>query len=238
MDMKSLHPTDASAAAAREALSRIAAAIGETEAKIAEATSRRDRLMLEGSAKEIRKSEQDSADAQLDLDRLRILEDRVRQQLADAELRERHEAAQAEHNAVAEAIKAHLTETEKNLPKLTAPLRQLLAARVNLIGRARAANEQGAEFEFSRFDTNALAELLNETMLPFTAAEKDEARRRRERQAEEEREIRLETLRKRQRENEEHAAREREREQQRMTQRAVIRVEDQRGPGLVSSVVR
>ena len=109
---------------------------------------------------------------------------------------------------------------------------------MELIHRVRLANEAGAEFELFRFDTNALGLLLAETMLPLTQAEKDEARRRREQQADEEREIRLETLRKRQRENEEHAAREREREQQRMTQRAVIRVEDQRGPGLISSVVR
>ncbi|MFT2093117.1 hypothetical protein ACMS1Z_00310 [Acidiphilium multivorum] len=194
--------------------------------------------MTEGSVREIRKAEDAIADGQLDLDRLRILEDRVRQQLADAELRERRESAEAEHGAVAEAIKAHLAKTERDLPKILAPIRALLTERIELIHRARLANEAGAEFELSRFDTNALGILLAETMLPFTAAEKDEARRRREQQAEEEREIRLETLRKRQRENEEHAAREREREQQQIRQAAIVRVEDQRGPGLISSVVR
>ena len=238
MDIQALQPTDASAAACRAALDRIAAATAEAQAALDTATARRESLMIEGSAKEIRKQEQEIADAQLDLDRLRLLEDRVSQQLADAELRERREAAETEHAAVAKAIAAHLAKTERDLPKILAPIRALLTERMELIHRARLANEAGAEFELSRFDTNALGLLLAETMLPLTQAEKDEARHRREQQADEEREIRLETFRKRQRENEEHAAREREREQQRMTQRAVIRVEDQRGPGLISSVVR
>ncbi len=238
MDMKSLHPTDASAAACRAALDRIATARAEAQSAHAAATTRRESLMVEGSAKEIRKAEDAIADAQLDLDRLQILEDRVAQQLADAELRERREGAEAEHASVAAEIEAHLAKTDRDLPKILAPIKELLAERVALIHRARLANEGGAEFELSRFDTNGLAALLAETTLPLTKAEKDEALRRREQQAAEEREIRLETLRKRQRENEEHAAREREREQQRMTQRAVIRIEDQRGPGLISSVVR
>ncbi len=238
MDMKSLHPADASAAACRAALDRIAAATAEAESSRAAATTRRESLMIEGSAKEIRKAEDAIADAQLDLDRLKLLEDRVAQQLADAELRERREAAEAEHAAVAEAIQAHLAATEQALPEILRPIQQLLAERMALIHRARLANQAAAEFELSRFDTNGLAALLAETTLPLTKAEKDEALRRREQQAAEEREIRLETLRKRQRENEEHAAREREREQQQLTQRAVIRVEHRAGPGLVSSVIR
>ena len=238
MDMKSLHPTDASAAACRAALDRIAAATVETESTRAAASARRESLMTEGSVREIRKAEDAIADGQLDLDRLRILEDRVRQQLADAELRERRESAEAEHGAVAEAIKAHLAKTERDLPKILAPIRALLTERIELIHRARLANEAGSEFELSRFDTNALAELLNETMLPLTQAEKDAALRKRQADADAERELRYTEAQKLRRRAEEVAAQQREREVQKRTQAAVIRVEDQRGPGLISSVVR
>lgn len=127
MDISKLKPTDETASACRASLDRITAAMAETDAAIVQASTRRDNLMLEGSGKEIRKAEQDLADGQLDLDRLKLLDDRVRAQLAGAEADERKAAIRADHAALIPKIADHVAELDRVLPKVAKQLREILA---------------------------------------------------------------------------------------------------------------
>jgi hypothetical protein len=86
--MTRLRPIDTSAAAIRTALAMVEAERAATQQRLDEQIARRSGLLLTGTNGEIRSAEEAVRDAELDLVRLPLMADALKQQLAEAAARE------------------------------------------------------------------------------------------------------------------------------------------------------
>lgn len=233
IEIAKLRPTDETASAISAALAQIAAARADAEAQLAQTVVERDRLMLEGSAKEIAAAEKKFADTQLDLERLSLLHAKIEPTLEFAREREAREARAAEIADLEADIEASDRRWNDELPELVAAIRVLVDERLALADRASA---------LRLYDHAATLREGAGWTPPTTEAMRKQAAAEQAEQARRAFAVQLEIAAARQeqfdRRNREVAEASREREKQGRIQPAVIQTEDRLGPGLVSSTIR
>lgn len=166
IDLSKLKPSDDTAAEIAASLARITAARAEAEATLIGARDNREKLLLEGSAREIKAAEQAAADAALDLERLALLEAQIAPTLEPARERERqaaHDAAVAEFE---DELATNTATWNREIPRLTKAIDRLAEERKALATRAR---------ELGLRDTAAMIDLDTRDR-PSTATMREEAK--------------------------------------------------------------
>lgn len=137
IDLATLRPTDDTADAIAASLTRIEAARAEAEATLIKARADREKLLIEGSAKAIKASEQEAHDAALDIERLALIEAKIEPTLSPARQRE----AQAEHDAAISALEIEIEASDarwnSELQQHVRAIADLVAERQRLAQRAR-----------------------------------------------------------------------------------------------------
>lgn len=137
IDLATLRPTGESADDIAEALTRIAAARAEAEATLIKARADREKLLIEGSPKAIRASEQEAHDAALTIERLALIEAKIEPTLAAARQREAQAARDAAVAALEAEIEASDARWNSELQQHVQAIADLVAERQELAQRAR-----------------------------------------------------------------------------------------------------